>query len=263
MQGWSPDFISKLASDAVAAGLIDDTVAVGGSEAIETAIEIARTEGIFCGITGGATLAAALKFARSAEPGSRILAMLPDTGERYLSTPLFGEVGVEMNEDEAALLQSAMPAIVQAAAPAPVAAQPQQGSDEDARRFVAEAISSSRAKVVMFALSWCEFCWSARKLFARMQIPFVSVDLDDPDFRTAHDVQKIRSALQEITGAATIPQIFIGGEWIGGSMEVLEAAESGELQRLLGQSSIPFNHQGQVSRYDFLPNWVQKQPQAA
>ena len=85
----------------------------------------------------------------------------------------------------------------------------------------------------------------------------------EPGFRAGHDVPIIRSALQEITGAATIPQIFIGGKWIGGSMEVLEAAESGQLQRLLEQNSIPFSHHGEVNRYDFLPSWVQKQPQAA
>jgi cysteine synthase A len=92
----------------------------------------------------------------------------------------------------------------------------------------------------------------------------VSIDLDLPEFRAAHDVPKIRAALQEITGAATIPQVFIGGVWIGGSMEVMEAAESGELQRLLASNSIPFDYEGEVSRYDFLPNWVQRpQSQAA
>ena len=262
MQGWSPDFISKLTGDAVAAQLIDDTIPVSGAEAIDTAIAIARTEGIFCGITGGATLAAALKFASSAKPGSRILAMLPDTGERYLSTPLFADVGIEMDEDEAKLLESAMPAITQAPAPAPTG-EPQT-SDEEARRFVEASIADSSDKIVMFALSWCEFCWSVRKLLTRIGAPFVSIDLDLPEFRAAHDVPKIRAALQEITGAATIPQVFVGGVWIGGSMEVMEAAESGELQRLLASNSIPFDYDGEVSRYDFLPNWVQRpQSQAA
>lgn len=261
MQGWSPDFISKLAGDAVGAKMIDHTITVGGAEAIETAVKIARMEGIFCGITSGATLAAALKFAQSAEPGSRVLAMLPDTGERYLSTPLFADVGVEMNGEEAELLRSAMPALSQPSTPVPVDAR--QASDEAARRFVREAVSANSGKVVMFALSWCEFCWSVRRLFERMGVPFLSIDLDAPKFRADHDVQKVRSALQEITGAATIPQIFIGGEWIGGSMEVMEAAESGDLQRLLERNSIPCSYDGEVSRYDFLPNWVRKQPQAA
>jgi cysteine synthase A len=105
MQGWSPDFISKLTSDAVEAGMIDETVAVSGSEAIDCAITLARAEGIFCGITGGATVAAALKVAQDAPAGSRILAMIPDTGERYLSTPLFAGISVEMGTEETALLE--------------------------------------------------------------------------------------------------------------------------------------------------------------
>lgn len=262
MQGWSPDFISKLAGDAVAADLIDDTITVSGAEAIATAIEVARTEGIFCGITGGATLAAALKFARGAEPGSRILAMLPDTGERYLSTPLFADIAVEMNESEAELLKSALPALAHTSSP--TKGEPPQASDEDARRFVANAMASHPGKVVMFALSWCEFCWSVRKLLDRIGTPFVAIELDSPAFRIVHDVPKIRAALRELTGAATIPQVFIGGAWIGGCTEVMEAAESGRLYRLLSDSSISPSFDGPLSRYDFLPNWVQKvQPQPA
>jgi len=261
MQGWSPDFISKLTGDAVAAKWIDNTVTVSGAEAIGTATELGRTEGIFCGITGGATLAAALKFARSAKPGSRILAMLPDTGERYLSTPLFGDIGVEMDETEAELLQSAMPALSQSTAPAQ--AEP-ESSDEDARRFVADAIAEHPDKLVMFALSWCEFCWSVRRLLDRIGTPFVSIELDDPNFLAAHDVPEIRAALRELTGAATIPQVFVGGVWIGGCMEVMEAAESGEFYRLLSESSIPPKYDGELSRYDFLPNWIRRtQPEPA
>lgn len=256
MQGWSPDFISKLAGDAVAANLIDDTVTVSGAEAIDTATELARTEGIFCGITGGATLAAALKFARRAEPRSRILAMLPDTGERYLSTPLFGDIAVEMNANEAELLQSAMPALAGKSAPAQ--REPPQASDEDARRFVAAAIAAHPEKVVMFALGWCEFCWSVRKLLDRIGAPFVAIELDDPAFRADHDVPKVRAALRELTGAATIPQVFVGSVWIGGCMEVMEAAESGELYRLLLDSSISPSFDGALSRNDFLPNWIQR-----
>jgi cysteine synthase A len=255
MQGWSPDFISKLAGDSVAGKLIDATVDVSGTEAIKTATELARSEGIFCGITGGATLAAALKLARTAEPGSRILAMLPDTGERYLSTPLFADVGVEMDADEAQLLNSAMSAIAHVSNPAPVDAP--QTADFEARRFVAESIAAHPGKVVLFALSWCEFCWSVRKLLNRMGTPFASIDLDAPTFRAAHDVPKIRAALQEVTGAATIPQVFVGGRWIGGCTEVMEAAESGALQRLLAQHSIACGFKGSLNRYDFLPNWVQ------
>src|SRR5690606_11977966 len=100
MQGWSPDFIAKLTEDAVAAGLVDEIVPVAGSEALRLARELARREGIFVGISSGATLAAALDVARRSPPGTNIVCMLPDTGERYLSTLLFDGIGVEMNEEE-------------------------------------------------------------------------------------------------------------------------------------------------------------------
>ena len=100
MQGWSPDFIPKLTADAVATGEIDRIVTVPGPDALRWSKELAQREGIFCGITSGATFAGALQVASDAPAGSTILCMLPDTGERYLSTPLFADVPAEMNEDE-------------------------------------------------------------------------------------------------------------------------------------------------------------------
>ncbi|SLN43857.1 PLP-dependent cysteine synthase family protein [Roseisalinus antarcticus] len=100
MQGWTPDFIPKLAGDAQAAGVIDLLQPVAGADALQCVHDLARQEGIFCGISGGATMAAALSVARSAPDGSRILAMIPDTGERYLSTPLFENVAETMTEEE-------------------------------------------------------------------------------------------------------------------------------------------------------------------
>jgi len=85
IQGWTPDFVPAVLNRSVP----DALVAVTDAESIETARQLARQEGIFCGISCGATFAAALKVAREAEPGAVLLAMLPDTGERYLSTALF------------------------------------------------------------------------------------------------------------------------------------------------------------------------------
>lgn len=85
IQGWTPDFIPEVLDRDV----YDENIPVSDEESIATALELASREGIFCGISSGATFAAALKVAAKAEPGSVILAMLPDTGERYLSTPLF------------------------------------------------------------------------------------------------------------------------------------------------------------------------------
>jgi cysteine synthase A len=106
MQGWTPDFIPKITGDAVALKLIDRLVPIPGPEAIRYAKELAAKEGIFVGITSGATFAGALKIAAEAAPGSNILCMLPDTGERYLSTPLFADVGTDMNEEELKISRS-------------------------------------------------------------------------------------------------------------------------------------------------------------
>jgi cysteine synthase len=254
MQGWSPDFISKLTSDAVTAGMIDQTIAVSGAESIDCAITLAQTEGIFCGITGGATLAAALKAAQAAPAGSRILAMIPDTGERYLSTPLFANVPVEMDAEEVALLEAAMPAIAQSTVPARPDAP--KSTSPTARDFVARTIASHPNEMVMFGLSWCEFCWSVRKLLDEMKVPFVSVDLDTPDFRAGHDVPAIRTALEEVAGAPTLPQLFVDGIKLGGCMEVLTAAQSGDLQRLLAEKSVRCDREFEVNASRYLPNWV-------
>jgi cysteine synthase A len=106
IQGWSPDFIPKLTGDAVAAGFVSKVVPVAGPDAMRASHELATKEGIFVGISSGATFTAALQVAREAEKGSVILAMLPDTGERYLSTPLFAEVLPDMNDEERAILES-------------------------------------------------------------------------------------------------------------------------------------------------------------
>ncbi len=106
MQGWTPDFIPKLTGDAVDTGVIDRVVTVAGPEAMRMSKELATKEGIFVGITSGATFAGALKVARDAPKGSVILAMLPDTGERYLSTPLFADIPVDMTEEELAIARS-------------------------------------------------------------------------------------------------------------------------------------------------------------
>ena len=100
MQGWSPDFIPKLMGDVVDIGVIDQVLTIPGPDAIRCSIELARKEGIFVGISAGATLAGALRVCENAPKGASILAMLPDTGERYLSTPLFENIAVDMTVEE-------------------------------------------------------------------------------------------------------------------------------------------------------------------
>ena len=95
IQGWTPDFIPGVLNKEV----YDEIVLVTDEESRDTALELASKEGILAGLSSGGTLAAALKVAAAADPGSAILAMLPDTGERYLSTYLFEDI--DENSDDA------------------------------------------------------------------------------------------------------------------------------------------------------------------
>ncbi|MFA5941358.1 MAG: cysteine synthase A [Sinimarinibacterium sp.] len=106
MQGWTPDFIPKITADAVQAGNIDRILAVPGPEALKWSAELARKEGIFVGISAGATFAGALRVCAEAPKGANVLCMLPDTGERYLSTPLFADVPADMTPEEMEISRS-------------------------------------------------------------------------------------------------------------------------------------------------------------
>jgi cysteine synthase A len=103
IQGWSPDFIPKLAGDAIDAGYVDKVLTIPNADAMKWSRELAQKEGIFVGISAGGTFAGAIQTCKEASKGSVVLAMLPDTGERYLSTPLFADIPAEMNEEEAAI----------------------------------------------------------------------------------------------------------------------------------------------------------------
>ncbi|MGR3322740.1 MAG: PLP-dependent cysteine synthase family protein [Pseudooceanicola sp.] len=106
IQGWTPDFIPYVLQEAIDENYYDDLVPIPGPEGIAWSRRLAAEEGIFTGISGGSTFAVAMKVAESAPEGSVMLVMLPDTGERYLSTPLFEGVPEGMTEEEKAISQS-------------------------------------------------------------------------------------------------------------------------------------------------------------
>ena len=106
MQGWTPDFIPKLTADVVDMHVIDRILPISNAEALRYSRELAQKEGIFVGITAGATFAGALRVCAGAPKGATILCMLPDTGERYLSTPLFADIPADMTEEEMAISRS-------------------------------------------------------------------------------------------------------------------------------------------------------------
>jgi cysteine synthase len=106
MQGWSPDFVPKLAGDAVDMQVIERVITVAGPDAMHWSRQLAQQEGIFVGISAGATFAAALQVCKEAPQGAVVLCMLPDTGERYLSTPLFADIPADMTEEELKIARS-------------------------------------------------------------------------------------------------------------------------------------------------------------
>jgi cysteine synthase len=106
IQGWTPDFIPYVLQEAVDARYYDEVIPIAGPDAIAWSRRLALEEGIFTGISGGASLGVALQVAQRAPEGSVICCMLPDTGERYLSTPLFEGVATEMTPEEEALSRS-------------------------------------------------------------------------------------------------------------------------------------------------------------
>src|SRR5210317_424225 len=137
MQGWSPDFIPRLTEDVVNAKLIDEIMPIDGNESLQLTRELAQQEGIFVGTSAGATLAGALAVAEKAPPGSNVLCMLPDTGERYLSTPLFEDIPAEMSEEEIEISMST-PNFRFGAAPPPA---PEKQEDEEVAAAPADAVA--------------------------------------------------------------------------------------------------------------------------
>jgi cysteine synthase A len=106
IQGWTPDFIPQVLEKGLELGLHDEYIQIPGPASIDTSKLLARNEGILTGISGGATMWAAIEMAKKAPEGSVILAMLPDTGERYLSTPLYADIMADMNDEELDICKS-------------------------------------------------------------------------------------------------------------------------------------------------------------
>ena len=268
MQGWTPDFIPKLTEDVVDANLIDGIVPIDGNDALRLSRELAQQEGIFVGTSGGATLAGALAVAEKAAPGSNVLCMLPDTGERYLSTPLFDDIAVEMSAEEQTIMRST-PNYCFGAPPPPPPAPAEETEAEaeieasveapaDAVAFLDEATHDSDNPVVLFALEWCEFCWSVRKMLAHYEVPYKAVDLDSVAYQEGNKGGNIRKAIEAQTGLKTIPQIYIGGKHIGGATDLFDAAKDGTMAQLLETHNVTWNKSADQDPYSFLPKWLHK-----
>jgi cysteine synthase A len=260
VQGWSPDFIPTLAEDVSNDDLIDEFVAIEGGDALRLARELAEKEGIFTGISGGATFAGALAVCDSAPAGSTVLCMLPDTGERYMTTPLFFDVSEDMTAEEMEISRSTPNYRFDAPSPAcPVGLEsaPTREVTPEAAAFVDKALTDRDEPVVMFAFEWCEFCWSLRKMFARCGIHYRSVDLDSASNQDGDWGGQVRTALESRFSTTTIPQVFVGGQHICGCTETFDAFKDGQLQRLLQENHIALDDSVVLDPYSLLPTWLQ------
>ena len=259
MQGWSPDFIPKLTEDAVKDELIDDIIAIAGDDALALARSLARDEGIFVGISAGATLAGAIAVAEKADAGANILCMLPDTGERYLSTPLFDDIAADMSAEEQEIAHST-PNYHFDSPPPPDDQDEEKATDPvapaDALKFLDVTTQDAENPVVMFSLEWCEFCWSVRKLMTEYEIPYRIIELDSVAYQEDNKGANIRASILERTGLRTVPQIYVGGEHIGGATEFFDALKDGSMTTRLEQNNVVWNKSADRDPYSFLPSWL-------
>jgi cysteine synthase A len=259
MQGWSPNFIPRFAEEAMEAKNIDELIPINGNFAIQCTMDLAQKEGIFVGTSSGATFAGALQVAETAPAGSNILCMLPDTGERYLSTPLFESIAEDMTDEEIEISRST-PGYRFDVSTTPVdePAEPEAPGELDPAAIaeVASILEQNQEQVLMFSLEWCEFCWSVRKMLAACDIPYVTVDLDSVAFQENDRGGKILAVLNQQNDWPTIPQIYVGGEFVGGATDLFDIGKAGELQPKLAARNIPYNETINRDPYSFLPAWL-------
>jgi len=168
IQGWTPDFIPLVLEKGLDQTLHDEIVEIPDGASVAMAQSLARNEGILTGISGGATMWAAIETAKKAPEGSVLVAMLPDTGERYLSTPLFASIDADMNEEELAIARSTPshilepPSVASASledqvdlGPGPIAAASQNfDSEKDTVEILRGAMSRSAARFVRPCDGW-------------------------------------------------------------------------------------------------------------
>jgi len=230
-QGWATDFIPKLVGQAQKE-LDFELIPVGGYDGIRTSQELAAKEGIFCGTSGGGIVYAALELAKKVEPGTNICAVVTDTAERYLSTPLFADIPADMTEAEKEIAASTPDH------PPPAPGLPD--STPEAVAFVKEQISGHKA--VVWSLEYCEFCWTLTKFLDRLGVPYERIDIDNFKFAKDQMGNKYRAALCDDTKCNTFPQFFVDGRFVGGAVDACTMWKKGELQSLLEEAGLKKNN---------------------
>ena len=254
LQGWAPDFIPKLVGDAKDEGYIDHLTHVSGDAAIECAKALASREGILSGISGGGSMIAALDFANDrdkCQSGSNIVVMVPDTAERYISTPLFADIPADMTEEEIAISESTP------SQPPPSIELPLV--TEEALRFIED--KNKTARIVIWSLEYCEFCWTTFKLLDALNVPYTVINVDAFEYVKDNQGNQFRSGLNSITDVNTFPQIFVGGEFFGGAVDLCLSWKNNELQDKFDGMSRDGEFGGyEGDPFEFLPKWMSQNP---
>jgi len=234
-------------------------------DAIQTAKDLAVREGILTGTSGGGVLSAAIKLVEDNDfpDGTSILAILADTGERYLSTQLFEDIPIDMTEEEKKL-----------AASTPSCPPPPPGLPEVfpfATKWVQNEIDSH--KVVIYSLEYCEFCWTLTGFLDALGVAYHKIDIDSFEYAKDDLGNKYRSALSQLTDCKTFPKFFINGKFVGGAVDACmmwkkkeESSKSdgdamrGMLQKVgINGGNGNFNdYQGDP--FEFLPKWMTQNP---
>jgi cysteine synthase A len=111
-------------------------------------------------------------------------------------------------------------------------------------------------QVVMFSLEWCEFCWSVRKMMSACDIPYITVDLDSVAYQEDDRGGKILEVLKSRNNWETIPQIFVGDEFVGGATDMFDVSKAGDLEKMLTARKIHYNESIKLDPYSFLPDWL-------
>lgn len=261
MQGWSPDFIPLLAEQSRERGHVDRLLPIAGADALAFARELARREGILTGISGGATIAGALQLAHQCESGSALLCLLPDSAERYQSTPLFADIGADMDDAEWALSRSTPGARFDRPLAPPLSERTRRESGDPTVEAELDleldsCIDDPAHPALMFSLGWCEFCWSVQRLFERCGTPLRVLALDAPQMATQRRGLRLRTRLQLRTGCVTLPQVFVGGRFMGGCSEVFASFRDGSLALHLAASGLPFQPPADLVPESLLPRWL-------
>ena len=255
MQGWAPDFISKLTDDAVAAGLIDEIVPVAGADALRLSRELASRKASSSASRAAPRWPPRSRWRRRAPAGSNIVCMLPDTGERYLSTPLFDGIGEEMTAEELGdlALHAAVPLrCTRAGARAGAAAGDRVAALDAGRRGAIRRAAGRRreraggdvrARVVRVLLV------GAQAVRAAAASRYRSVDVDSVEYPERRPRRPHPRGAGGSHRRATMPQIFMGGEHIGGCTDLFDAWRNGSLQKTArrgGRALRPQRHAGSV-----------------